>query len=75
MKITRRLLRLHKRTKWSWERMCREMHRVNGMEGPVHTTLFRYANNRVARPNKLTLRYIERGIDRIEAELVKKEIE
>lgn len=74
MKITKRLLKLHKRTKWSWERMCREMHRVNGEEGPAHTTLFRYANGRVARPNKLTLRYIERGIDAIEVELMKKEI-
>ena len=55
--------------------MCREMHRVIGLEGPSHTTLFRYANNRIARPNKLTLRYIERGVDGIEAELVKKEME
>ena len=74
MKITKRLLRLHKRTKWSWERMCREMHRVNGLQGPSHTTLYRYAAQKVARPNKLTLRYIERGIDGIEAELVKKEL-
>jgi len=54
--------------------MCREMHRINGEEGPVHTTLFRYANNRVARPNKLTLRWIESAVDGIEAELVKKEL-
>jgi len=54
--------------------MCREMHRVNGAEGPSHTTLYRYAAQKVARPNKLTLRYIERGIDGIEAELVKKQI-
>ena len=74
MKITKRLLKLQKRTKWSWERMCREMHRVNGEEGPSHTTLFRYANKRIARPNKLTLRWIESAIDGIEAELVKKEV-
>ena len=74
VKITKRLLRLQKRTKWSWERMCREMHRVNGEEGPSHTTLFRYANKRCARPNKLTLRRIESAIDGIEAELMKKEI-
>ncbi|MCK5316926.1 MAG: hypothetical protein KAJ55_03380 [Anaerolineales bacterium] len=74
MKITKRLLKLQKRTKWSWERMCREMHRVNGEEGPSHTTLFRYANAKVARPNKLTLRWIERAIDGIESELMKKEI-
>ena len=54
--------------------MCREMHRVNGEEGPSHTTLFRYANAKVARPNKLTLRWIERAIDGIESELMKKEI-
>lgn len=74
MKITKRLLKLHKRTKWSWERMCREMHRVQGEEGPSHTTLFRYARAKVARPNKLTLKYIETAIDLIEIELVKKEV-
>ena len=54
--------------------MCREMHRVNGEEGPSHTTLYRYAAKKVARPNKLTLRWIESAIDAIEIELVKKEL-
>jgi len=54
--------------------MCREMHRVNGEEGPSHTTLFRYANKRVARANKLTLRWIETAIDKIEVEQTKKEV-
>lgn len=54
--------------------MCREMHRINGEEGPSHTTLFRYAAKKVLRPNKLTLRWIERAIDGIEIELVKKQI-
>ena len=74
MKITKRLLKLQKRTKWSWERICREMHRVNGDEGPSHTTLYRYAAKKILRPNKLTLRWIERAIDGIEIELVKKEL-
>jgi len=74
VKITKRLLKLQKRTQWSWERMCREMHRVNGEEGPSHTTLYRYAAAKVARPNKLTLRWIESAIDAIEIELVKKQI-
>ena len=51
--------------------MCREMHRVMQTEGPSHTTLFRYARAKVARPNKLTLKYIETAIDLIEAERVK----
>jgi len=54
--------------------MCREMHRVKGEEGPSHTTLYRYAAKKVARPNKLTLKYIESAIDLIEIELVKKEV-
>jgi len=71
VKITKRLLKLHKRTKWSWERMCREMHRVMGIEGPSHTTLYRYAAQKVNRPNALTLRYIESAIDKIEIEQTK----
>ncbi|MFQ5539018.1 MAG: hypothetical protein ACE5FB_01335 [Candidatus Binatia bacterium] len=74
MKISKRLLRFQKRTKWSWERICREMHRVMQTEGPSHTTLFRYANRKIKRPNKLTLRYIESAMDQLEIELTKKEM-
>lgn len=63
--IKTKLNKLKKRTKWSWERMCREMHRVNGEEGPSHTTLFRYANGNVKRHNALTARYIDRGVDKL----------
>ena len=52
------LLALKRKTAWSWERMCREMHRVMEKEGPSHTTLFRYAQGRIGRPNKLTQKYI-----------------
>ncbi len=38
--LSKQLLRLRKKTAWSWERMCREFHRVMGYEGPSHTTLF-----------------------------------
>lgn len=74
MTIAKRLLRFQKRTKWSWERICREMHRVQQQEGPSHTTLFRYANRKIKRPNKLTLRYIESALEQLEVELMEKEI-
>jgi len=64
-----KLRRLKKKTGWSWERMCREMHRVQGEEGPSHTTLFRYASGRVQRHNKLTAKYIEDAADQLLAEL------
>ena len=62
------LNRLKKKTKWSWERMCREIHRVMGCEGPSHTTLFRYATGRVKRPNILVERYVATGIERLREE-------
>jgi len=54
----KKLLKLKKKTSWSWERMCREFHRVMGEEGPSHTTLFRYAEGKVQRRNVLTERYV-----------------
>lgn len=62
------LLALKKRTRWSWERMCREMHRVAVQEGPSHTTLFRYADGRVRRYNKLTERWIKAAMKKLRAE-------
>lgn len=62
------LIALKKRTKWSWERMCREMHRVMQEEGPSHTTLFRYASAKIHRPNKLTERYILEALEKIREE-------
>ncbi len=67
--LSKQLLRLKKKTSWSWERMCREMHRVMGEEGPTHTTLFRYASGRVKRPNVLVEQYVREAIGKVTAEL------
>ncbi len=67
--LGKQILRLKKKTAWSWEKMCREMHRVMEEEGPTHTTLFRYASGRVKRPNVITERYVQQAIDKLTAEL------
>jgi len=67
--LPKQLLRLKKKTSWSWERMCREMHRVMGEEGPTHTTLFRYASGRVKRPNVITERYVQQALQQLTTEL------
>ena len=67
--LSKQLLSLKAKTSWSWERMCREMHRVMGEEGPTHTTLFRYASGRVKRPNVLVEQYVRQAIDKVTAEL------
>ena len=71
--VSKQLLRLKKKTSWSWERLCREFHRVMGHEGPTHTTLFRYASGRVKRPNVITARYVQEAMDKVTAELSQKE--
>ena len=68
MTVGRQLVQLKKRTRWSWERMCRELHRVMEEEGPSHTTLFRYATRKIRRPNVLTQKYIEEGLARLREE-------
>jgi len=70
--LSKQLLSLKKQTSWSWERMCREFHRVMGYEGPTHTTLFRYASGRVKRPNALTERYVQQAIQKLTVELAHK---
>ncbi len=70
--LPKQLLRLKKQTSWSWERMCREFHRVMGEEGPSHTTLFRYASGRVKRRNVLTERYVREAIHKLTVELAQK---
>jgi len=70
--LSKELLRLKKKTSWSWEKMCREMHRVMGEEGPSHTTLFRYASGRVKRPNVVTERYVQQALQRLTAEFSQK---
>ncbi len=70
--LSRQLLRLKAKTSWSWERMCRELHRVMGEEGPSHTNLFRYASGRVKRPNVVTERYVRKAIQKVTAELSQK---
>ncbi len=70
----KKLLKLKKKTSWSWERMCREFHRVMGEEGPSHTTLFRYAIGKVQRRNVLTERYVREAIDKISLEFIQKEL-
>jgi len=71
--ISKQLLRLKKKTSWSWKRMCREFHRVMGHEGPTHTTLFRYASGKVKRPNVIAERYVREAIEKITVELSQKE--
>ena len=70
--LSKQLLSLKKKTSWSWERMCREFHRVMGYEGPSHTTLFRYASGKVKRPNVITERYVQEAIDKVTVELSQK---
>jgi len=70
--ISKQLLRL-KKTAWSWERMCREFHRVMGYEGPSHATLFRHASGKVKRPNVVIERYVLQAIEKVTAELSQKE--
>ena len=70
--LFKKLLSLKKKTSWSWERVCRELHRVMGEEGPSHTTLFRYATKKVKRPNVLTERYVREAIQKVTAELSQK---
>ncbi len=70
--LSKQLLRLKKQTSWSWERMCREIHRVMGEEGPSHTTLFRYASGRVKRPNVVTEQYVRKALEKLTAELSQK---
>ncbi len=70
--LPKQLLRLKKKTSWSWERMCREFHRVMAHEGPSHTTLFRYASGRVKRPHVVVERYVQQGIHKLTAEFGQK---
>jgi len=70
--LSKQLLSLKKKTSWSWERLCREFHRVMGQEGPTHTTLFRYASGRVKRPNVIAERYVREAIDKLTVELSQK---
>jgi PAS domain S-box-containing protein len=72
--LPKQLLSLRKKTAWSWERMCREFHRVMAEEGPSHTTLFRYASGRVRRRNVLTERYVKEAIDRVTVELARNKL-
>jgi hypothetical protein len=70
--LSKQLLSLKAKTAWSWERMCREMHRVMGEEGPTHTTLFRHATGKTKRLNVLVERYLQQAIDKLTAELSQK---
>ncbi len=71
--LSKQLLSLKAKTSWSWERMCREIHRVMGEEGLSHTTLFRYASGRVKRPNVLVERYVREALEKLTAELSQKQ--
>ncbi len=72
-KLSKELLRLKKKTSWSWERVCHEFHRVMGHEGPSDTTLFRYAKGKVKRPHVVIERYVREAIRKITVELSQKE--
>ncbi len=52
--------------------MCREFHRVMGVEGPTHTTLFRYASGKVKQPNVVTERFVRQAIQKLTAEFSQK---
>ncbi len=67
--LSKQLLSLKKKTSWSWERMCREIHRVMDYEGPSHTTIFRYASGKVKQPNVVTERFVRQAIEKVTAEL------
>ncbi len=71
--LPEQLLSLKKKTSWSWERMCREFHRVMGQEGPAHTTLLRYSIGNVKRPNVVTEQYVRKAIHKVTVELSQKE--
>ncbi len=71
--LPKQLLSLKKKTSWSWERMCREIHRVMGEEGPSHTTLYRYASGKVKQPNVLVERYVREAIHKLTVELSQKQ--
>ena len=70
--LSKQLLRLRKKTSWSWEKMCREFHRVMAYEGPSHTTLLRYATGKVKRPYVVTERYVRQALHKLTAELSQK---
>ncbi len=70
--LPKQLLSHKKQTSWSWERMCREFHRVMAHEGPSHTTLFRYAKGKGKRPNVVIERYVREAIHKVTAELSQK---
>jgi len=71
--LPKQLLSLKKKTSWSWERMCREFHRVMAHEGPSHTTLYRYAKGKGnRRPHAVTERYVREAIQKVNAELSSK---
>ncbi|MDA2934741.1 hypothetical protein MYX82_10420, partial [Acidobacteria bacterium AH-259-D05] len=72
--ISKQLLSLKEKTSWSWERMCREFHRVMGEEGPSHTTLYRYAVRKFQRRNILTERYVQEAIHKTTVELIQREL-
>ncbi len=70
--LSKQLLCLKAKMSWSWERMCREFHRMMAHEGPSHTTLFRYPSGNVTRPNVVTERYVQQAIHKLTVELSQK---
>ena len=70
--LSKQLLHLKAKTSWSWERMCREFHRVMAHEGPSHTTLFRSASGKVKRPNVLVEQYVRQAIHKVTVEFGQK---
>jgi len=70
--LSKKLLNLKAKTSWSWEKMCRDFHRVMAHEGPSHTTLYRYASGRVKRPHVLVEHYVRKALEKITVELSQK---
>ncbi len=70
--LSKKLLNLKAKTSWSWEKMCRDFHRVMDHEVPSHTTLYRYASVRVKRPHVLVEHYVRKALEKITVELSQK---
>ena len=65
--LRKQLLSLKAKTSWSWERVCRELHRVMGHEGPSH------ASGKVKRPHVIIERYVQLAIHKVTVELAEKQ--
>ena len=59
------LRKLKRRTRWSWEKMNRELIKAMGEDGPSHTTLFRIAQGRT-KAQPVIASWIHRAIGKLD---------